>query len=291
MFLPISFILYSTFGSMSKTKIGVFGALLFGVMMLLIPATSIANAQEYEDRYGKVNDIYYEQDRHYEKDRYNNDYGYGNDRHYEKIQYKDDYRESYEPYKKDNKKADRPVIIIENKIPIPHKDKEKEKDGVLIVKKELFQCFNSKTFDGLCDETGGEPGFGGPISMVQGPDSPLYQDCSDPQVDCRYSVDDFEIDIVRGEKRTSTPDGIEVKLSGKEYFVEEDDVRTDYNVEQSCKISGFDQGGIIGLSAVSEFGVCIIYEGDCSGELHPGDQKECTVKNYLPINFNETNPP
>ena len=53
---------------MSKTKIGVFGALLFGVMILLIPATSIASAQEYEDRYGKVNDVYYEDDRYYYED-------------------------------------------------------------------------------------------------------------------------------------------------------------------------------------------------------------------------------
>ena len=82
-----------------------------------------------------------------------------------------------------------------------------------------------------------------------------------------------------------------MKLSGKEYFVEEDDVRTDYNLEQSCEVSGFDQGGVIGRPAVGQFGVCIIYEGDCSGELHHGDQKECTVKNYLPINNNNPNPP
>ncbi|MGD1834763.1 MAG: hypothetical protein ACPKQO_03485 [Nitrososphaeraceae archaeon] len=36
---------------MSKSKIGIFSVLLFGVMMLLIPASLIANAQEYGDRY------------------------------------------------------------------------------------------------------------------------------------------------------------------------------------------------------------------------------------------------
>ena len=47
---------------MLKTKIGIFSTLMFGVMMLFIPATFIVNAQEY--------DIYYEE-------------GYSNDHKYE----------------------------------------------------------------------------------------------------------------------------------------------------------------------------------------------------------------
>ena len=120
---------------MSKTKIGVFSILAFGIMMLLIPATSIVNAAEY-DKYYK------------EKERYSDDdYGYGydnkrDDRYYDDYRPVDD-RKSYdsyqEPYKKaDNKKeSDRPVIIVDNKIPIPPlppKDKDIicEDTGILV---------------------------------------------------------------------------------------------------------------------------------------------------------------
>ena len=62
---------------MSETKnVGVFSILMFGVMMLLIPATSIASAAEY--------DKYYQEKR----DPYSNDYKNENDRYY------DDYRQT-----------------------------------------------------------------------------------------------------------------------------------------------------------------------------------------------------
>lgn len=81
----------------SKSKIGVFSALLFGVIMLLIPATSIANAQEYGDRYEKVNDIYYEDDRYYED----------NDEHV--------YEEYYYYPSKDKKKMKEPPMLLVKK--------------------------------------------------------------------------------------------------------------------------------------------------------------------------------
>ena len=77
---------------MSKTKIGVFGALLFGIIMLLIPATTIANAQEYEYRYGKVNDVYYEDD------------------HDEYV-----YEEYYYP-PKDKKKQEPPMLVVKKDV-------------------------------------------------------------------------------------------------------------------------------------------------------------------------------
>ena len=168
------------------------------------------------------------------------------------------------------------------------------KPGKLTVKKELFQCFNPPTSGGgvvtqtpnACFEfeqnEQGQP----TTSKVVPPDSPLYKNCSDPQVDCRYSTEDFVIDVINGEKITSNPEGVALKLSGEEYFVEEDDIRTDYAVERSCKNSGYDQGGVVGngfAGVLQQTGVCIIYEGDCEGQLNPGDNKVCTVKNYLPV--------
>ena len=78
-----------------------FSVLVFGIMMLLIPASSVANAQEYEDRY------------------------------YEDEQYK----------KVDKKNSsDEPVIIIKNE-PIQKKEKKKMKEPpMLLVKKDVLYC-------------------------------------------------------------------------------------------------------------------------------------------------------
>jgi len=160
--------------------------------------------------------------------------------------------------------------------------------GKLTVKKELFQCFNptgvtTSTPNACFEFEQTQPGQ--PFtSKVVPPNSPLYKNCDNPGVDCRYDTEDFVIDVINGEKITSNPQGVELKLSGKEYFVEEDDIRTDYAVEKSCKNSGYDQGGVVGNGGVlHQTGVCIIYEGDCDGQLNPGDNKVCTVKNYLPV--------
>ncbi|MGD1834608.1 MAG: hypothetical protein ACPKQO_02680 [Nitrososphaeraceae archaeon] len=28
--------------------------------------------------------------------------------------------------------------------------------------------------------------------------------------------------------------------------------------------------------------ICVLYEGDCQGTIHPGEVKECTVRNFIP---------
>jgi len=161
------------------------------------------------------------------------------------------------------------------------------KPGKLTVIKELFQCFNPTGVTTSTPQTCREFPVGQPgqpvTSNVVPPNSPLYKNCDDPGVNCRYDTEDFVIDVINGEKITSNPQGVQLKLSEKDYFVEEDDIRTDYAVEKSCKQSGYDQGGVVGSSVLGQTGVCIIYEGDCEGELHPGDNKVCTVKNYLPV--------
>jgi len=159
-----------------------------------------------------------------------------------------------------------------------------QKPGKLTVKKELFQCFNPGVTTSTPQGCSEFIHLGDPTtSTVIPPTSTLYKNCDDPGVNCRYDTEDFVIDVINGEKITSNPQGVQLKLSGKDYFVEEDDIRTDYAVEKSCKISGYDQGGVVGTTVLGQTGVCIIYEGDCEGELNPGDNKVCTVKNYLPV--------
>jgi hypothetical protein len=173
------------------------------------------------------------------------------------------------------------------------------KPGKLTVKKELYECFNPEGVTTSTPNTCREflvPHQSGyqETSNVVGPDSVLYKNCDEAGVDCRYETEDFVIDVINGEKITTNPQGVELKLSGKEYFVEEDDIRTDYAVEKSCKQSGYEQGGIIGNNeqfVLGQTGVCIIYEGDCEGQLNPGDNKVCTIKNYLPVATIPSSPP
>ena len=108
-----------------NSKNGIFSILTLGVMMLLIPATSIANAQEYDKYYN-------------EHERYNDDYSYENERYYDDYRQTDDRKSYYEePYKKSDKK-DKPVVIIKNE-PVPQKEKKKMKEPpMVLVNKELL---------------------------------------------------------------------------------------------------------------------------------------------------------
>ncbi|MGD1834506.1 MAG: hypothetical protein ACPKQO_02150 [Nitrososphaeraceae archaeon] len=276
---------------MSKTKIGVFSALMFGVMMLLIPATSIASAAEY-DKYYK------------EKDRYGKDYGNGydnkkTDESYKKIdkRYYDDYRKvddrkSYyeEPYKKNDKKSDGPVIIVDNKIPIPHHEKKekkmKEPPMVLVTKEVLF-----------CDTiaSGDEPFCQGEV--IPGPNSDRYvTQCSSEQCE---DIDDssFEIKVENANIFEGDEDGTKLNFNGERFTVTEENsnaVETflvgffpgfSLEIELLCQESGFDssyvygtRGNGIGITPVIS---CVQFEGDCSGIVQYGEQKECTVKNYV----------
>ena len=58
-----------------NSKFGMFSVLILGVMMLLIPVTSIANAQEYYPSY-EDNRQYIELDRGYNDDYYKDEYYY-----------------------------------------------------------------------------------------------------------------------------------------------------------------------------------------------------------------------
>ena len=139
MSLPILYIQCYTFGNISKNNIGVFVALLFGILILFIPVTSIADAQDYDRNY-KAPEKYI-QDYDYENE-IHNDYGYGynnNDQHYETIQYSKD-EGYYDEYKKDEK-DNKPVLIAENKIPVSeHRNKNIVCEGTGFVVDSIQNC-------------------------------------------------------------------------------------------------------------------------------------------------------
>ena len=260
---------------MSKTKnVGVFGVLLFGVMMLLIPATSIANAQEY--------DRYYQ-----EKDRYSNDYGYEKDRYYDEYR-QNDYRNSYgNEYKKVDKKSEKYPIIIENKIPVPHKVKEKKKElPMLTVNKEVLFC--DLVANGTNNVCGEPPSWPGPNS------DRWVQQCSSD--DCE-GIDEssFEIKVEQAnvfegsEKGTKLNFGvpfnvIEQRSEGADAFLKEEESGILLEAEFLCEeIAGFEGSFVdfIDIDSGDVFISCVLFEGDCSGTILNGEHKECTVKNHI----------
>ena len=276
---------------MSKTKIGIFSILAFGIMMLLIPATSIASAAEYDKYYKEKND------------RYSNEYGYGNDRPYEKIQYKEDeryydeyrqndYGKSYDnEYKKiDKKENDRPVIIVDNKIPIPHKEKEKKKDPpMLTVNKEVLFC------DLIANGTSADcADFSQIPPTVPGPNSDRYvQNCTE---ELCQGIDDssFEIKVENANIFEGDEDGTKLNFNGERFTVTEEnsnavetalvgiDPAASLEIELTCQESGFDSSYVFGIPD-KPFPIisCVNFEGDCSGFVQYGESKECTVTNHI----------
>ena len=247
-------------------KIGMFSILTLGVMMLLIPATSIANAQEY-DKYYKENE------------RYNDDYSYENERYYDDYRQTDDRKSYYEePYKKGDKK-DKPVVIIKNE-PVPQKEKKMKEPPMVLVNKEVLFCdeiANGTSIECFEFEQQGPPTF-------PGPDSNRYvQDCDNEQCeDIDASV--FEIKIENANIFEGSEEGTKHNLDIRQYLVTEPgDNAFGFPAEEFCEASGFDSGyaEILDFSEPDVLISCVLFEGECSGTVQYGEQKECTVKNYV----------
>ncbi|MGD1835017.1 MAG: hypothetical protein ACPKQO_04780 [Nitrososphaeraceae archaeon] len=222
---------------MLKSKIGIFSALMFGVMMLLIPATSIANAQEYNDRY-------------YEEDEY-----------------------VYEEYY------------------FPSKDKKEMKPAILKITKELFMCDNilnvnetNPNFE--CEDE--YKGFQFTAFFPQPPDSDQYVSCDD--IECPgIDESDFSAAVYKDiaiARDLSSTEQTSVDLTKINYIVSED--RADDVINQDgdqCSIVGFNDGtnyeAILSDELIVDYEICVLYEGDCEGTIHPGEVKECTVKNFI----------
>ena len=241
-----------------NSKLGMFSVLLLGIMMLLIPASSLANAQEY--------DQYYEQDRYYD--------GVYRDDNYKKSDYEK------KPYKKkdnDKKSSDEPVIIIKNE-PIQKKEKKEKKESpMLLVKKELLFC------DLIANGTNIACGFT-PIAL---PDSDRYvQECTADNLICNNVNEDFfDITVTDNVEFPSSGEGTKLNFNGERFTVTEEFIKigttTDF-ISSKCQQSGFDEGLVIPLGIGSfNIGTCVIFEGECTGIVQDGELKECTVKNYV----------
>ena len=240
--------------------------------MLLIPATSMANAQqEYEDKY-------YEEGQYEKIDK----------KSYNEPYKKDDERKSYyyndnEKYKKDDKeKSDEPVIIIKNE-PIVKKEKKMMKEPpMLVVKKDVLYCddiANSKDIG--CFDGGDVP---------PGPDSGRYvQECNDGPLEglCdEVNESSFDMIVTDNIEFPGSEDGKKITFNGERYTVSEEQnigFKDNNGINSACQEAGFDLGfSVIPFASfANEAFFCTVFEGDCSGIVQDGELKKCTVKNYL----------
>ena len=235
-----------------------FSILILGVMMLLIPATSIANAQEYKDPYYNEQDQYYDdvyRDNNYKKSNYEN-----------------------EPYKKQGDKTDEPVIIIKNE-PIQKKEKKMKESPMLLLKKEVLFC------DFIANGTSNQCGFRGPIP---GPNSGRYvQECTTPEEGggiavCNNVNDEFFKMIVTDDiEFPGSEEGKKLNFNGERYTVTEEIDDSFFALDSACKEVGFDGGFEASVEGAGTVLFCNLFEGQCTGILQDGELKECTVKNYV----------
>ena len=241
-----------------------FSVLVLGVMMLLIPATSIANAQEYNDR-------------HYEDKKFKKI----DKKSYNEPYKKEDERKSY--YSKDKEQSDEPVIIIKNE-PIQKKEKKKvmKELPMLFVKKDVLYCdFFSGSGQTCLNE-----------STIPEPNSNRYvQTCTATSGDAGEVCDtvneeSFDIVVSDDVKFPGSVEGTKINFNGERFTITEEinfepenepGLQEEFN--SLCMAAGFDSGSIFDIGDAVLL-ICILIEGDCSGFVQESELKECTVKNY-----------
>ena len=243
----------------SKKKVSlVFNVFLFAAI-LLIPATAF-NANAQEEYMEKKNDDYGK----YDND-YNDNYQYNKDDH--QKYYDTDLKKSYNTdyYK-------------------PHN--EKKKDPIVTIKKELFICDdvlnvelpsggNSNEFD--CFSDGALP-----------PTDENYIECNDiicPGIDESTFSAFIHKDVAT--IKDLNPMGIPVNLAKFHYTVVEDELddSNGFGTGEECakyftEILNYN-GFLEPLNLQFFYQICVLYEGDCEGIIYAGEEKICTIKNYI----------
>ena len=230
-----------------NSKFGMFSVLVLGVMMLLIPATSIANAQEYDDSY-------YEQDRDYD--------GIYQDNNHMKSNY------ANESYKKQDDNTDEPIV---------KKEKKKMKEPpMLLVKKDVLYC--DVVANGNC-------GNCIDLQSIPGPDSNRWvQDCTATnefqEVYDNINEEFFKIIVTDDIEFPSSEEGKKLNFNGDRYTVTEDQDTPNEELSSNCQEGGFDSGFRLFFDETF-VDICTINEGECSDIIQDNQSKECTVKNYV----------
>ncbi|MGD1836409.1 MAG: hypothetical protein ACPKQO_11885 [Nitrososphaeraceae archaeon] len=165
-------------------------------------------------------------------------------------------------------------------------DSYKKKHAIVEITKELFVCDNivNVTDDNDFFSCEASEFFGFPAP----PNSPEYVSCD--TVECPgIDESDFGVsvwkDVAIAEDLSSTiPTPVDLKKIN--FVVAEDEVDDRVNNDgNDCHAVGFEDSlGYTKLVSETEavfYDICVLYEGDCEGEIYPGEVKECTVKNFI----------
>ena len=181
------------------------------------------------------------------------------------------------------------VIIVDNKIPIPHHEKKEKKmkePPMLLVTKELLFCdqISNGSFSCLSEGT-----------PFPGPNSGRYvEECN---IGLCQEIDEssFEIKVENANIFEGDEDGTKLNYNGERFTVTEENsnaVETflvgfepelSLELELLCQESGFDSSYVIGIigEGIAPVTSCVDFEGDCSGIVQDGELKECTVRNHV----------
>ncbi|MGH9980194.1 MAG: hypothetical protein ACRD6U_01425 [Nitrososphaeraceae archaeon] len=189
---------------------------------------------------------------------------------YEENQYYSN-QEGYDPYKNNN---------------------DNYKNGPIVnVEKKLFVCNNGtqNPIDFFCS-SGPEDFFLIPEAI----DSGEYIPCNDeicPFID----ESDFSAQIFKdvATVRDLTPEGTPVNLDKFHYSITERDIEDLITTDSFCKAVGFSHSNFsvkITDNNVIFYDMCVNYVGDCEGTIYLGEEKTCTIENYIYSGFSEPIP-
>ena len=187
---------------------------------------------------------------------------------YEENEYYYD-QEGYDPYKNNNDNKNAPIVNVEKKLFICN--------NVTGSLNEFFACVGQRSVE--------FPDFFFPPAL----DSGEYIPCNDeicPFIDeSDFSAQIFK-DVVT--VRDLTPEGTPVNLDKFHYTVTERSIEEKITTSSTCNAVGFSHDlvyeKVIDDRDVVYF-ICVNYVGDCEGTIYPGEEKTCTIENYIVEGF------
>ena len=174
-------------------------------------------------------------------------------------------------------------------------NKKDKKSPVVTIKKELFVCDEAQFSDGEF--------FG---CFVEGFSPFIYSENSGKYIECTEElcpgIDESTFSAFIHKNialiQDLNPQGKEVNINKFHYTVTEDQIDERNELGQGffgsftqfvCESSGFSDGldytrvlKSVGSDDMEVgYGICIVYEDDCQGIIHAGEEKTCTIKNYI----------
>jgi len=187
---------------------------------------------------------------------------------YEENEY---YNQEYDPYENNN-----------------NNNNDNYKNGPIVnVEKKLFVCNNAtqNPIDFFCSSTNPEEFFLIPEAI----DSGEYIPCNDgicPFID----ESDFSAQIFKdvATVRDLTPEGTPVNLDKFHYSVTERHITDIITTDDFCTAVGFSHSNFstkVTDDNVIFYDMCVNYVGDCEGTIYPGEEKTCTIENYIYSGF------